>query len=305
MRTYHLQTTFNSFREIINDTLMNTIHLVNKNRSVLNKGFINLIDCMPRIVSSDAWPLKCDSAVVQSARVSFGSGIKDHHTDTRLIQYLLRHKHTSPFEMVKFKFHVKAPIFVQRQWFRHRMSNFNEISGRYSKLEPDFYVPTFVGKQSKLNKQASDNTNLLENDNTRYIFDSYMRNSLDQYKLYTRLIDHGVAKETARIALPLNMFTEFYWCIDLHNFLNFTRLRTHEGAQPEIRDYANNAYKLIEDICPITTRAYDNYIKNSVTLTKEEIECLDFVTNETSRLHLREKKELKEKVDIINNGKTV
>ena len=130
----------------------------------------------------------------------------------------------------------------------------------------------------------------------------YTENSVRQYSLYTKLVENGVAKETARICLPLNMYTEFYWSIDLHNFLNFTRLRTHKGAQPEIQAYATSAFSLIEDLCPVTTKAYDNYIRESVTFTKEEIDCLDFVTSKESNLNLREKNELKEKLDIINNG---
>lgn len=278
------------------------IHLHSKTRNVLNLGFIKLVDCMPRVVSNESWRLRCDSAIVQAARVSFGSGMKDIETDTRLIQYLLRHKHTSPFEMVKFKFHVKAPIFVQRQWFRHRMSNFNEISGRYSQLNPEFYIPNFLGKQSRLNKQASDSTNLLENENIKFLFDTYTENSVNQYSLYKKLINNGVAKETARICLPLNMYTEFYWSIDLHNFLNFTRLRSHKGAQPEIQAYSNAAFELIEDICPITTKAYNNYVKNSVTFTNEELKTLNFISNKEELTNLREKNELKEKLDIINNG---
>lgn len=278
------------------------IHLHSKTRSVLNLGFIKLVDCMPRVVSNESWRLRCDSAIVQAARVSFGSGMKDIETDTRLIQYLLRHKHTSPFEMVKFKFHVKAPIFVQRQWFRHRMSNFNEISGRYSQLNPEFYIPNFLGKQSRLNKQASDSTNLLENENIKFLFDTYTENSVNQYSFYKRLINNGVAKETARICLPLNMYTEFYWSIDLHNFLNFTRLRSHKGAQPEIQAYSNAAFELIEDICPITTNAYNNYVKDAVTFTNEEVKTLNFISTKEELTNLREKNELKEKLDIINNG---
>lgn len=280
---------------------MNTIHInSNSSKKLLGKGFIRLVDCMPRVISNEAWPLRCDSAIVQSARVSFGSGLKDLESDTKLIKYLLKHKHTSPFEMVKFKFHVKVPIFVQRQWFRHRMSNFNEISGRYSKLEPEFYMPSFAGEQSKLNKQASSDKNLLNNPDVNNIFTEYLNVSVKQYELYTKLINYGVAKETARISLPLNMFTEFYWCIDLHNFLNFTRLRSAPGAQPEIRIYADEAFNLIRPLCPITTEAYYNYVKDSVIFSRDEIKFLD---NSVDNLNLREKKELKEKIDIINNVK--
>ena len=280
---------------------MTTIHLHNKSRPILNKGFIRLVDCMPRIISSEAWHLKCDSAIVQAARVSFGQGLKDQTTDTKLIQYLLRHKHTSPFEMVKFKFHVKAPIFVQRQWFRHRMSNFNEISGRYTKLDPDFYIPSFVGKQSKLNKQASDTSNLLDDKTTKQMFDKYLGLAVDQYRLYNDLISHGVAKETARICLPLNMYTEFYWCVDLHNFFNFIKLRMAAGAQPEIREYASKALNIIEDICPISTSAYKKYVEQGVSLTKDEIDSIRVTRNDNSIMDLRLQKELKEKIAIINN----
>jgi len=182
------------------------------------------------------------------------------------------------------------------------MSNFNEISGRYSQLKPDFYIPDFLGKQSKINKQASDSINLLENDNIKFLFDTYTETSVNQYSIYKKLISHGVAKETARICLPLNLYTEFYWSIDLHNFLNFTRLRSHKGAQPEIQEYSRAAFSLIEDICPVSTKAYDNYIKDSVSFTSEEIETLNFVTTKRELSNLREKNELKEKLDIINNG---
>lgn len=280
---------------------MTTIHLHNKSYPILNKGFIRLVDCMPRIISPEAWHLKCDSAIVQAARVSFGQGLKDKTTDTKLIQYLLRHKHTSPFEMVKFKFHVKAPIFVQRQWFRHRMSNFNEISGRYTKLEPDFYIPSFVGKQSKLNKQASDTSNMLDDKKTKQLFDQYLGTTVNQYRLYNELISQGVAKETARICLPLNMYTEFYWCVDLHNFFNFIKLRTAPGAQPEIKEYASKGFNIIKDICPISTSAYIKYVEQGVTLTKDEIDSISVIRNENIIMDLRLQNELKEKIALINN----
>ena len=116
---------------------MPTINLSNK-RSIISKGFVNLVDCMPRVIPEEAAMLKCDYAVVQAARVSIGEGVKDFKTDSKLIDFLLRHSHTSPFEMVRFKFHVKAPIFIARQWFRHRTGNFNEISGRYSVIPQEF-----------------------------------------------------------------------------------------------------------------------------------------------------------------------
>jgi thymidylate synthase (FAD) len=282
---------------------MATIHLHNKTKNVLNKGFIRLVDCMPRVVPYDSWGLKCDSAIVQAARVSFGSGMKDLETDKRLINFLLQHKHTSPFEMVKFKFHVKAPIFVQRQWFRHRMSNFNEISGRYTKMEPEFYIPNFVGGQGQLNKQMSTDTNMLNNEEIREMFTNYITTSKEQYNLYTQLVNKGVSREMARICLPLNLYTEFYWSIDLHNFLNFTRLRSAKNAQPEIAQYSNSAFKLIEDICPISTRAFNDYVRRSITLYPHEFKDLKYIHHHGNIHNLRHKNELKEKIDYINNGK--
>jgi len=282
---------------------MATIKLFNKTKYILDHGFIKLVDCMPRVVSYEGWNLKCDSAIVQAARVSFDSGMKDFHTDKKLIHFLLKHKHTSPFEMVKLKFHIKAPLFVQRQWIRHRMSNVNEISGRYSVLKDEFYNPNKLGKQSLFNKQSSDDSNLLENKEVKKLFDKYIEQTQDQYNIYKQLINYGVSRETARICLPLNMYTEFYWCIDLHNFLNFYKLRSAKNAQYEIRQYADSAFDLIRDICPITTEAYKEYNENSITFYSSEIKKLKVVDAYTEDMSLRNKNDLKEKIDIINNGK--
>lgn len=276
---------------------MSLINLANKSKNLFNAGFIRLVDCMPRVVNSE---LKCDEAIVQAARVSFGQGMKDYDTDAKLIRYLLRHKHTSPFEMVKFKFHVKAPIFIQRQWFRHRMSSFNEISGRYSTLNPEFYVPYIVGKQSTLNKQSSTDENLLNNKVIKNLFNEYLDNSKKQYRLYENLIKHGASKEISRICLPLNMYTEFYWSIDLHNLFNFLRLRDAPNAQYEIQAYARATSDLIKELCPISYDAYEDYIKNSITLSEPDILYLN---GEKESINLREQKELKEKIVHINNGK--
>ena len=173
---------------------MATIKLFNKTKNVLDSGFIKLVDCMPRVVSYEGWNLKCDSAIVQAARVSFDSGMKDFNTDKNLIHFLLKHKHTSPFEMVKFKFHIKAPLFVQRQWIRHRMSNVNEISGRYSVLKDHFYYPTKLGKQSPFNKQVSDDSNLLEDKKVKTLFNKYVKQTQNQYNIYKKLLDCSFGK---------------------------------------------------------------------------------------------------------------
>ena len=267
------------------------ISLSKANKRVLSKGFVKLIDCMPREIPLKGQKLNCDVAVVQAARVSYAEGLKDFETDKKLINYLYKNKHTSPFEMVKFKFHVKAPIFIARQWFRHRMSNYNEISGRYTLLNEDIYIPGQIPAQSKINKQLSDKNNNFNN-NTKIceIFNNYMLGSRNQYSLYNILIKEGVSREIARIGLPLNMFTEFYWSIDLHNLLNFLNLRNSSYAQDEIKQYAQAIEDIITTYCPITMEARNNH--KSITLSKEQIKSLDIFEFKFNKLKEREKNEL-------------
>jgi thymidylate synthase (FAD) len=259
-------------------------------RNVLKTGFVKLVDCMPRVIPLDQKKMMCDSAIVQAARVSYGQGLKDYEADSKLINYLFKHKHTSPFEMVKFKFHVKAPIFVARQWFRHRMGNYNEISGRYSELDEEVYVPDKVSSQSKINKQLSDNDDLLNsNDIVKdLILNGYMINK-SSFKNYKDLMKEGVARETARINLPLSLFTEFYFCIDLHNLLNFIKLRNSENAQYEIKEYASAIESIITPLCPITMEAYNKH--KTITLSKDQIKSLIFA-KDIKKLSKREYKEL-------------
>ena len=233
------------------------ICLGSKFKNIGNSGFVKLVDCMPRVIPDNCKKLMCEHAVVQAARVSFNDGIKTPEKDAKLIDFLIKHKHTSPFEMVKFKFHIKCPLFIQRQWIRHRTANVNEISGRYSVLNPEFYIPDKIYDQGKLNKQMSGNE--IHCKNTKELFNDYMRISVKQYSIYKRLVDYGVSKEMARIGLPLNMYTEFYWCTDLHNLLNFIRLRSAHNAQSEIKEYSDSMKELISDLCPNTIKSYDKY----------------------------------------------
>lgn len=226
-------------------------------------GFVKLIDCMPRVIPNSCKHLMCDHAVVQAARVSINEGIKTPEKDTSLIDFLIRHKHTSPFEMVRFKFHIKCPIFIQRQWIRHRTANVNEISGRYSVLNPDFYIPKRIYEQGKMNKQMSGD--IIKDYETNKLFQEYMQVSFKQYNTYKRLVNNGVSREIARIGLPMNMYTEFYWCIDLHNLLNFFRLRSAYNAQTEIKEYSDAMKNLISDLCPHTIKSFDKH-----NLTKTE-----------------------------------
>jgi thymidylate synthase (FAD) len=271
---------------------MYNIPLFAANRQVLKKGFVKLIDVMPRQIPLDAKPLMCDYAVVQAARVSYAQGFKGIDQDTKLINYLYKHKHTSPFEMVRFKFHIKAPIFIARQWFRHRMANYNEISGRYTMLKNEMYIPEKVSSQSKINKQLSANDNLLENPKINGAFKSYMCDTENQFNHYEKMVDLGVSREIARIGLPLNTFTEFYFSIDLHNLMNFIKLRNAKNAQYEIKEYANAIQNIIDPLCPITMNAYKNH--KTITLSKEQLKALDIFEFQLDKLNEREKNELLE-----------
>lgn len=262
---------------------MTTLNLTNAFKKVCNPGFVRLVDCMPRVIPQGAESLKCDHAIVQAARVSVGEGLKDETKDKKLIKYLLRHRHTSPFEMVRFKFHVKAPIFVQRQWVRHRTANINEISGRYSELKDEFYTPFELKYQSKDNKQMSGFT--IYRKEIKELFEEYMKNSINQYDNYKKLLDMGVSRETARIGLPQNLFTEFYWCIDLHNLMNFIKLRYSSDAQPEIIKYARAIKNIVQEFCPTTMEAFEEYVLDSVTFSKDECEKIhikDITTNSSN-----------------------
>ena len=228
-----------------------------KIKCIGNSGFVKLVDCMPRIIPDNCRHLMADYAIVQAARVSFNEGIKDCEKDTRLIDFLIRHKHTSPFEMVKFKFHIKCPLFVQRQWIRHRTANVNEISGRYSVLSEEFYIPDKIYDQGKLNKQMSGNE--IKDSGINKLYSEYINNCYKQYNTYKMLINKGVSKEIARMGLPLNLYTEFYWCIDLHNLLNFIKLRSADNAQKEIKEYSDAMKELITPISPNTISSFNKY----------------------------------------------
>lgn len=245
------------------------INLENSVKNVFKLGFVRLVDCMPRVIPEQVKKLKCDSAIVESARVSFGDTFKDYNSDKKLIKYLFRNKHTSPFEMVKFKFHIKAPIFVQRQWIRHRTANVNEISGRYSEMKEAMYIPEELRIQDKINKQGSKFTFIPR----PAVIDDYSNSLVDNsksYENYKKLVNHGISRELARIFLPLNLYTEFYWCIDLHNLLNFIKLRESPEAQYEIREYAKAVKELTTEFCPITFECYEEYTSNSIQLSSKE-----------------------------------
>lgn len=238
--------------------------LINKEYKCLDKGFVRLVDYMGD-----------DAAIVQSARVSYGKGTKSVTEDRGLIRYLMRHRHTSPFEMVEFKFHVKLPIFVARQWIRHRTANVNEYSGRYSEMRDEFYVPEpgQIRPQSAVNKQGRA-AEAMDKDKAEEIIEDYKKIQEILFDDYTNLLDTGLARELARINLPLSTYTEWYWKIDLHNLFHFLRLRLDVHAQYEIRVYGEVIADIIKQIVPLAYEAFEDYILNRYVFSAPEIKIL-------------------------------
>jgi thymidylate synthase (FAD) len=181
----------------------------------------------------------------------------------------MRHWHNTPFEMVDFKFHIKMPIFLARQHMRHRTASINEISGRYSVLPREYFVPDEMRKQSTVNKQGSDETVTLG----RAFFDDNVHVCESAFELYDEMIEEGCARELARCHLPLSTYTEFIWKIDLHNLMHYLQLRMEPGAQKEIREYANAIFELVKEKVPLTMQAFLDYRVNAITLSRVEIEC--------------------------------
>jgi len=236
--------------------------ILDKKYDVLDKGFVRLVDYMGG-----------DSRVVQSARVSYGEGTKSFREDSGLIDYLLRNLHTSPFEQVIFTFHVKLPIFVARQWVRHRTARLNEISGRYSVMKDDFYVPETedIALQSEDNKQGRSNE-APEKEQAERIRSSFIEGQNSSYTAYSSLIDEGIARELARINLPLSTYTEWYWQIDLHNLFHFLKLRLDAHAQKEIRVYAEALLEITRKVAPACCRSFERHILGGVRFSNEEFE---------------------------------
>ena len=242
-------------------------------------GFVALVDAMPRLVPAGQ---TADAAIVQAARVSYGQGTKKVNEDRGLIRYLLRHRHTTPFEMLEFKFHVAMPVFVARQWIRHRTANVNEYSARYSIVPDRFYRPTLeeVRKQGAANRQggeerfASDPAAASGEAKTAEAFLAYLDDAEKLYEKYEKLTEAGVSRELARIGLPVSAYTQWYWKCDLHNVLRFLSLRMDAHAQEEIRIYADAMYALLQPIVPLTMEAFRDYELESVRLTKLEIEAI-------------------------------
>lgn len=210
--------------------------------SVLDQGFVRLVDFMGG-----------DLAVVQAARVSYASQSKGIDADKKLINYLLKHDHMTPFEQTVFKFHVSCPIFVMRQWIRHRMASYNEISGRYTEVKDEFYIPKNWRGQDVKNKQGSVVASEIDHAELTRIFDEQVRAC---YATYQQLLQKGAAREMARMILPLNNYTQFYWTINARSLMNFTALRADVHAQWEIQKYAEALAAFFENKMPWTFAAF-------------------------------------------------
>ncbi len=230
---------------------------------VLDQGFVRLVDYMGG-----------DARIVQSARVSYGAGTKTYRQDRGLIHYLLRNHHTSPFEQVILTFHLKMPIFVARQWIRHRTARLNEISGRYSVMKDEFYLPApeHVALQSEDNKQGRGDA--LPPDAADAVIARMTEEQRAAYANYETMLSEGVARELARANLPLATYTEMYWQIDLHNLFHFLRLRLDPHAQYEIRVFAEALALCARAVAPIAYEAFEEHVRGAVTFSRAEGEAL-------------------------------
>ena len=242
---------------------------------VLDQGFIRVIDYMGD-----------DGAVVQAARVSYGRGTKKISEDRGLIRYLMRHHHTTPFEMCEIKFHVKLPVFVARQWIRHRTASVNEYSARYSILNREFYIPApeQLSTQSQENRQGRGN--VLQGEEAVRVLDILREDSARNYADYQEMLNedaegnvidpkrNGLARELARMNLSLNIYTEWYWKCDLHNLLHLLSLRADPHAQHEIRVYADAMMEALRAWVPITAEAFEDYRLGGVHLSRAGLEAV-------------------------------
>jgi thymidylate synthase (FAD) len=234
---------------------------------VLDHGFVRVIDYMGN-----------DSAITQAARVSYGKGTKAVTNDEGLIRYLMRHWHSTPFEMCEVKLHVKLPVFVARQWIRHRTANVNEYSARYSILDREFYIPApeDLAAQSVVNNQGRGEA--LTGDEAQQVLDYLRDDAARCYDHYQEMISdegkQGLARELARMNLPANIYTQWYWKVDLHNLFHFLRLRADAHAQYEIRVYAEEICKIVADWVPLAYAAFEDYRMGGANLSEKGLECV-------------------------------
>jgi thymidylate synthase (FAD) len=231
--------------------------------AVLDKGFVRLVDVMGD-----------DARIAQAARVSYGAGTKTVREDAGLIDYLMRHRHTSPFEMVEFTFHIKAPIFIVRQWFRHRTASVNEISARYSVMKDEFFLPSpeELRAQSLKNKQVGEGG--LPEADARQAHEVLHTSQVQSYADYQALLELGVARELAREVLPVGLYSEFYWKQNLHNLLHFLKLRLDWHAQAEIQLYAQAIAGFVQRQVPQVWQSFEEHMLGGASVSKTELEVV-------------------------------
>ena len=278
-------------------------NILYKKFKVLDHGFVRVIDYMGD-----------DSSIVQAARVSYGKGTKKINQDKSLINYLLSHRHSTPFEMNEIKLHIKLPIFIARQWIRHRTANVNEYSARYSILEREIYIPSLenLQTQSKTNNQgrgenirdneAKEKLNLIKK-NSDQTFDNYsfLLNEDSSGNIIDQSND-GIARELARMTLPLNTYTQWYWKIDLHNLMHFLSLRFDVHAQYEIRVYADIILNVMKKWVPLTYDAFLRYRMEGFSMSSEGVNFLKSILKnekfDRNRISKREINEIIKKFDL-------
>ena len=259
----------NETRRAVSEGMEENLYLIHK---VLDHGFVRVIDYMGN-----------DTSIVQAARVSYGEGTKKSRDDKSLIFYLMRHWHSTPFEMCEVKLHVKLPVFVARQWIRHRTANVNEYSARYSILDNEFYIPKSenLASQSKSNNQGRGD--VLVGEEAKEVIQILKNDSLRSYKSYEEMLSNenkkGLARELARMNLPTNIYTQWYWKTDLHNLFNFIKLRNDLHAQYEIRVYAEKIAELVKKWVPFAFEAFEQYQLNSSHLSSNGLSCIKRLMN--------------------------
>ncbi|MEL7216580.1 MAG: FAD-dependent thymidylate synthase [Pseudomonadota bacterium] len=264
-------------------------------KEVLDHGFVRVIDYMGD-----------DAAIVQAARVSYGAGTMHVQNDEGLIRYLMRHWHSTPFEMCEVKLHVKLPVFVARQWIRHRTANVNEYSARYSILDREFYIPApeHLAAQSVVNNQGRGE--VLQGEEAARVLEMLKADANRAYDHYEGMLSQdgqaGLARELARMNLPANVYTQWYWKVDLHNLFHFLRLRADAHAQYEIRVYADAICEMVNDWVPAAYRAFEDYRMGGAHLSAQMVDCVrrmvagEAVSQETSGMSAREWREFEEMV---------
>lgn len=268
---------------------------------VLDSGFVGLVDVMGD-----------DALIARAARVSYGAGTKTVREDTGLIRYLMKHEHTSPFEMVEFLFHIKMPIFVARQHIRHRTASVNEYSGRYSEMSSEFYLPEKhrLQGQDQVNKQGS--AGQLDSFDQTDIWEQMQRHQAESLRLYKKLLEpratsngQSLSRELARLVLPVSNYTEMYWKIDLKNLLHYVRLRDDAHAQWEIQQYGQALAHFVKQRCPIAYQAFQDYMQSSRVLSQGQTQLLRDIMATSNREEISAKAALRNMITQAGDEKAL